>query len=188
MGLAENELASKRAPNLLCSTLQARFILERQALQKRPLGKEWCVQYFDLILNLHINLLLPLIAIYLQSKKDSWGTARHDETVPFGDIDDPLGSKPGLLTFWQKWKLNADPPKMIDLKSRVIFPLLFLMFNIVYWIWCASAYLMKIRRREQVTLTSTEEPSTIATPVDWRAAPPTQARQHTTSPALCHAA
>ncbi|KIH64984.1 Cation transporter family protein [Ancylostoma duodenale] len=52
------------------------------------------------------------------SKKDSWGTAKHEETVPFGDMDDPLGSTPGLLTFWQKWKLNADPPKMIDLKSR----------------------------------------------------------------------
>ncbi|RCN38368.1 Neurotransmitter-gated ion-channel transmembrane region [Ancylostoma caninum] len=71
------------------------------------------------------------------SKKDSWGTAKQEETVPFGDIDDPLGSTEGLLTFWQKWKLNADPPKMIDLKSRVIFPLLFLIFNIVYWIWCA---------------------------------------------------
>ncbi|KAL6738258.1 hypothetical protein Aduo_011825 [Ancylostoma duodenale] len=117
--------------------LQAPFTLERQPLQKPSSEKEWYVQHFDFTLRSHIYLLLSLIADDLQSKKDSWGTAKHEETVPFGDMDDPLGSTPGLLTFWQKWKLNADPPKMIDLKSRVIFPLLFLIFNIVFWIWCA---------------------------------------------------
>ncbi|KAK6751445.1 hypothetical protein RB195_003065 [Necator americanus] len=69
------------------------------------------------------------------SKKDSWGAARHDEETLFRDHHSRrYGSH---LSWWQKWKFDADPPKMIDLKSRVLFPLLFLIFNIFYWTWCA---------------------------------------------------
>uniref|UniRef100_A0A7I4YLI9 Putative glutamate gated chloride channel subunit n=1 Tax=Haemonchus contortus TaxID=6289 RepID=A0A7I4YLI9_HAECO len=57
---------------------------------------------------------------------------KHPDLKPLQPSDTDRPSKRGL-SFWQRWKVGADPPKMIDLKSRIIFPLFFIVFNITYW-------------------------------------------------------
>ncbi|CAJ0603919.1 unnamed protein product [Cylicocyclus nassatus] len=65
---------------------------------------------------------------------DKWESMKNEEEALCSD--EPIQKK--SLTWWQKWKKGADSAKMIDLRSRVIFPLLFLLFNVCYWPWCAS--------------------------------------------------
>ncbi|VDM73214.1 unnamed protein product, partial [Strongylus vulgaris] len=50
-----------------------------------------------------------------ESSNDAWGAAKTDEEVLCSDQGAPLYKK--HLTWWQKWKVNADSAKMIDLKS-----------------------------------------------------------------------
>ncbi|CAJ0603918.1 unnamed protein product [Cylicocyclus nassatus] len=71
---------------------------------------------------------------HASSRKDSWGTSKHEMRKILKVKAAGLNELP-LLNWWQKWKVGADPPKMIDLRSRLLFPALFVLFNVFYWIW-----------------------------------------------------
>ncbi|KAK5968052.1 Glutamate gated chloride channel alpha subunit [Trichostrongylus colubriformis] len=67
-------------------------------------------------------------------REETWCADKQPELAPL----QPSGvNRPSkyCLPFWQKWKMGADPPKMIDLKSRIMFPICFILFNILYWTW-----------------------------------------------------
>nr|CCN97895.1 glutamate-gated chloride channel 6 [Cooperia oncophora] len=68
------------------------------------------------------------------NRSDSWGTEKELESKLLKGSEGEETTK-GKLSLWQRWKAGADPPKVIDLKSRIMFPVFFIMFNIFYWTW-----------------------------------------------------
>ncbi|EYC05823.1 hypothetical protein Y032_0080g1380 [Ancylostoma ceylanicum] len=70
-------------------------------------------------------------------RKDSWGAGKHEEQKLLRPVAEESAPVYGFH-WWQKWKAGADPPKMIDLRSRLIFPALFVIFNIIYWTWYSA--------------------------------------------------
>ncbi|RCN29785.1 Neurotransmitter-gated ion-channel transmembrane region [Ancylostoma caninum] len=70
-------------------------------------------------------------------RKDSWGAEKHEEQKLLRSAALRSTSVFGFH-WWQRWKAGADPPKMIDLRSRLIFPALFVIFNIIYWTWYSA--------------------------------------------------
>ncbi|CAJ0603931.1 unnamed protein product [Cylicocyclus nassatus] len=67
-------------------------------------------------------------------RKDSLGKDEHEVQRFIKARVAELNDLP-LLDWWQKWKVDADSPKMIDLRSRILFPALFVLFNVFYWVW-----------------------------------------------------
>uniref|UniRef100_A0A1I7XA14 Neur_chan_memb domain-containing protein n=1 Tax=Heterorhabditis bacteriophora TaxID=37862 RepID=A0A1I7XA14_HETBA len=71
-------------------------------------------------------------------RRDSWGASKSGQ-----DALSLLSKRSGAAysaespnrSWWKKWTHGADDAKIIDLKSRLIFPLIFILFNTIYWIW-----------------------------------------------------
>lgn len=71
-------------------------------------------------------------------RRDSWGATKHQEMKPLHDEFGSERKASYCFEFWRKWRVGADSTKMIDLKSRILFPLSFVFFNVIYWTWYSS--------------------------------------------------
>ena len=69
-----------------------------------------------------------------QKKCKTSSCEEKEELLPSGEKKSH-SKESGLCAWWHHWTYQADASKMIDLYSRILFPLSFAVFNVFYWAW-----------------------------------------------------